>query len=82
VRGVGGICLFLGVACLLVAAVGLLFPQLTETVDEGAARYARHAEDGTAPKVEVLAEPRHVPWALLVSGAALVVVGLRVRRAP
>ena len=80
-RAIGSVLLFLGVACLLVAGVALVFPQIRESSDDTVKRYERHAEDGTAPNVEVLGgEAKTVPWALLAAGAAMTVLGIRFRR--
>ena len=83
VRGFGGLFLFVGLACLLVAGVSLLLPQIRDTSEQAAKKIERRAEDGKPPKVEVGGgDPSTVPWTLLVCGTGLVVAGLRMRRLP
>ena len=80
-RLIGSTLLFLGVACLLVAGVSLVFPQLRDSAEDTARKLEKTAESGRPPKVEVLGgDPKTIPWALLAAGAGLVVAGIRMRR--
>ena len=80
-RTIGSILLLLGVACLLVAGVSLVFPQLRDSAEDTAKKLEQRAETGTPPQVEVLGgDARTVPWALLAAGTGLVVAGIRMRR--
>ena len=82
-RGFGGLFLFVGLACLLVAGVSLLFPQIRDTPEQAAKKIERRAEDGKPPKVDVGGgDSNTVPWALLAAGTGLVVAGIRMRRMP
>lgn len=80
VRPLGAIMIFLGVACMLVAGVSLVFPQIRDSAEDAAKKIEKRAEDGRPPKVAFGGDPKTLPWGLLAAGAGLVVVGIRVRR--
>ena len=80
-RTIGSILLLLGIACLLVAGVSLVFPQLRDSAEETAKKLEQRAETGKAPNVEVMGgDAKTVPWTLLAAGTGLVVAGIRMRR--
>ncbi len=80
-RAFGSLFLFFGLACLLVAGVSLVFPQIRDTSEDTARKLERRAEDGKPPKVEVGGGDTHtIPWALLAAGTGLVIAGLKMRQ--
>ena len=81
VRAIAAILVFLGVACLLVAAVVTLFPQIRESSDDAAKRLEKSADTGKPPKVELVGDPHTIPWALIGAGLGLTLVGWKIRRA-
>ena len=80
-RTIGAVLLFFGVACLLVAGVGIAFPQIRESASDAAKRLEKTAESGKPPKVELVGDARAIPWALLAAGVGLTLVGWKIRRA-
>ena len=74
--------IFLGVACLLVAGVTVVFPQIRETAEDAARKIERRAEEGKPPPPEKFGgDWKTLPWGLLAAGVGLTFVGVRVRRA-